>query len=268
MKTRLFVLICLGLVFVNCTVKHRHYTADLKIDPEPIQAGKPTDLIFQVKDPKGEKISELEIVHEKPMHLFMVSQDLSQYFHEHPEKQADGTYKLKGFKYPNGGRFKIYIDFRPEGEEDQTVESFVVEVEGERRDEVELQPDKEFEKTVGGLRVSMKPNIDLVKHKDIMFHFQAFDAQTNKPVTDLQNYLGEKAHFVIIRKGLGRFVHAHPMSPKKEMNSNMRMPDLGDDPESKVVAMTKFPNSGIYKMFAQFKRNDKVITVPFVFEVK
>ncbi len=271
MKSLVFACLGLALVLAGCRGEHPHYTADLKITPEPIEARKPTDLIFQVKNPKGEKTSELEIVHEKPMHLFMVSEDLSQYFHEHPEKQADGTYKLTGFVYPNGGKFKIYIDFRPKGEEDQTVESFVVDVEGEGREEVELVPDEKFEKIVDGLRVVMKPNIDLVKRKDVMFMFQMFDAETDAPATDLQTYLGEKAHFVIIRKGLGRFVHAHPMSSKtmtENTNSNMKMPDLGADPESKVVAMTNFPNRGIYKIFAQFKRNGKVITVPFVFRVE
>ena len=268
MRKHLTVLIIsIFIFFAGCIEQHEHYTAKLKTNPASIESGKLVDLTFQIKNPKGENVSDLEIVHEKLMHLFMVSDDLSQYFHEHPVKQTDGTYKLP-FTFPNGGKFKIFIDFKPLDDE-QTVESFDVEVEGEKLEKVELKPETNFEKVFDGLLVKMKPNTELVKQKDLLLKFEIFDAETKKPANDLQNYLGAKAHFVIIRKGLGRFVHAHPMSDDmmKEMNSNMDM-KMGDDKDSKITAMTNFPNSGIYKIFAQFKRNDKVITVPFVFEVK
>ena len=253
--------------FVGCISHHKHYTADLKITPELIKSGEPAEFAFQINNPEGEKISDLEIVHEKPMHLFMVSQDLSQYFHEHPEKSKDGTYKLP-FTFPNGGKFKIYIDFKPKGEEEQVVESFDVEVGGEKLEEVKLIPDEKFEKEVDGIFVKMKPSGELKRKQDLMLNFQVFDAETKKPVDDLQNYLGEKAHFVIIRKGLARFVHAHPMSSEMMSNKNNEMPKISAHHKNKVTAMTNFPNRGIYKIFAQFKRNDKVITVPFVFKVE
>lgn len=271
MRIHLTVLIfSIFILFASCIRQHEHYTAELKTDPASIESGKPVELTFQIKNPKGEIVSDMEIVHEKPMHLFIVSEDLSQYFHEHPEKQPDGTYQLP-FTFPNGGKFKIFIDFKPLDDE-QMVESFDVEVEGKKLIKVELKPETTFEKTVEGLLVKMKPNGELVKQKDLVLSFQTFDAETKKPANDLQNYLGEKAHFVIIRKGLGRFVHAHPMSADMmiNMNSNNNMSEMvmGNDKDSKISAMTNFPNSGIYKIFAQFKRNDVVITVPFVFEVK
>ncbi len=279
MKTKLTVSIfLLSFLFSACIQHHEHYTAELKTTPKNVESDKPIEMVFQVKTPEGENFSDLEIVHEKPMHLFMVSRDLSQYFHEHPEKQADGTFKLP-FTFPNGGKFKVYIDFKPKGEEEQVVESFDVEVAGKKLEEVELVPDEKFEKEVDGILVKMKPSGELKRKQDLMLNFQVFDAETKEPVDDLQNYLGEKAHFVIIRKGLARFVHAHPMSAEmmaENMNSNhnmngMKMDKMDmskKDKASKVTAMTNFPNRGIYKIFAQFKRNDKVITVPFVFEVK
>lgn len=267
-----FVFIFLS-IFLSCVEKHEHYSADLTVEPETIESGKTAVLSFQVKNPKGEKVTDLEIVHEKPMHLFLVSEDLAQYFHEHPQKQADGSYQLP-FTFPNGGKFKIFIDFKPKDDE-QTVESFDIEVAGELLKKQDLVPDEKFEKSIESIFVRMKPESKLLKQQDTTFIFEVFDAETKAPVSDLQNYLGEKAHFVIIRKGLGRFVHVHPMSSEKMMdNSNTKgtkmretMPTKNGD-VSKIAAMAKFPNSGIYKIFAQFKRNDEVITVPFVFEVK
>lgn len=267
------IAVVVSLSLTSCIETHKHYSANLTVTPESITSANPVDLTFEIRDPKGELSRELEIIHEKPMHLFMVSEDLSVYFHEHPQQQSNGTFRLP-FTFPNGGKFKIFIDFKPKGDE-QTVESFDLEVEGETPDEVELVPDEKYEKTVGSLLVKMKPNAELRKQKDLMLNFQVFDSETKSPVSDLQNYLGAKAHFVIIRKGLGRFVHAHPMTPdeiaEKGKNGGMKMnqsetPD--DEKASKITAMTNFPNSGIYKLFAQFKRNDQIITVPFVLEVK
>lgn len=278
MKPKLkILLIVVSFIFSACIPHHKHYTADLKLTPENVESGKQVEMVFLVKNPDGENYSDLEIIHEKPMHLFMVSRDLSQYFHEHPEKQSDGTYKLP-FTFPNGGKFKIFIDFKPKSDE-QTVESFDVVVAGKKLEEVELVPDEKFEKEIDGVIIKMKPSGELKRKQDLMLNFQVFDAETKQPVTDLQNYLGEKAHFVIIRKGLARFVHAHPMSAEmmaENMNSNHNMNGMKmnkmemseKDKASKVTAMTNFPNRGIYKIFAQFKRNDKIITVPFVFEVK
>jgi hypothetical protein len=275
MKIGKFILI-IFFILTGCIPAHKHYTADLQLNTASPESGQPLEMTFQIKDPAGKNFSDLEIIHEKPMHLFMVSRDLSQYFHEHPEKQTDGTFKLP-YTFQSGGKFKIFIDFKPPDDE-QTVESFDLEVKGEKLPEIKLIPDKKFEKTIGGILVKMKPNIELIKQKDVLLNFQVFDAVTQEPVTDLQNYLGEKAHFVIIRKGLGRFVHAHPMSADKmnNMNTNQnmnamnmdKMPMSANDRTSKITAMTNFPNRGIYKIFAQFKRNDKVITVPFVFEVR
>ncbi len=267
MKKLTLSILFLTLIQFSCIRPHEHYTAELTTSPEKIESGRPVELTFQIKDPNGEKVSDLEIVHEKPMHLFLVSEDLSQYFHEHPVKSSDGTYKLL-FTFPNGGKFKIFIDFKPFDDE-QTTESFNADVAGEKLNEVELIPEENFEKTVEGLRVQMKPNEELFKHKDLILNFQVFDEKTGEPADDLQNYLGEKAHFVVIRKGLGRFVHAHPISMKNMPDMDHSKMDMAavNDP-SKVSAMVNFPNSGIYKIFAQFKRNDQVITIPFVFEVK
>lgn len=250
---------------------HTHFRVELETDTSEISSRTPVELKFQVKKPTGEKTSELEIVHEKPMHLFIVSRDLAQYFHEHPVRQKDGTYKLD-FEFPNGGDFRIYLDFKPPNEEILT-ESFDVSVKGQNIPEVELKPDEKFEKTIDGLRFTLKPNRELKKHSDLLLEFQVSDASTNAPVENLQNYLGAKAHFVIIRKNLGRFIHGHPVSGENSDKTmdHRNMPSMPMNhamENSKVAAAVNFPNSGIYKIFAQFKYQDKIYTVPFVFEVK
>lgn len=237
-----------------------NFTAELKTNPAQIKAGEQVDLTFTLKNPKGETVETVEIVHEKPMHLLIVSEDLAEFYHEHPEQQSDHTFKVS-FTFKNGGKYKLYADFTPTGGK-QTVKSFDVTVAGNERAKVELKADEKFEKTVDDLSVSMKPNDTLLTGKGLTLDFTVLDAATKKPITDLQKYLGELAHFVVISQDLQDFVHVHPMSPDAN-HSHSETPS-----NATVSAHITFPKAGLYKLFAQFQRNNKVITVPFVVDVK
>jgi len=132
----------------------------------------------------------------------------------------------------------------------------------------------------------MKPDGAIKGRQELMLNFAAFDAGTNKPATDLQNYLGELAHFVIVSEDMKDFVHAHPMSKgEHDKSGKMNMDDKTDDhdadghkhstmegvttkpSQSEVAAHTAFPRSGLYKVWAQFQRGGQIITVPFTVNV-
>jgi hypothetical protein len=254
-----------------------NFNAEFKSEPAEIKAGEKAKLIFTVKNNKGETIKDLQIVHEKPMHLLIVSDDLDEFYHEHPEAQADGTYQVN-FTFQGGGRYRLYTDFTPLNSDHQVVQNFPLQVSGNERTTKELKPNSNFEKTVENLRVVMKPDGDLVSNKELMLSFQVFDAAANKPVTDLENYLGAKSHFVVISQDLQEFVHAHPMSTDNVKSGEHKHAAMTDhktdgklasaDAASIVSAHVTFPKPGIYRVWAQFKRGGKVTTVPFTFEVK
>lgn len=267
------------------TDSKKAFTIDFKSEPAQIQAGQAATLSFTVKDKQGAIVKDLSIVHEKPMHVLVVSKDLAEFYHIHPEQnQADGSYKVQ-HTFPNGGEYKIYTDFTPK-ESAQVVEQIDVKVGGTERAKTPLVADTNFEKTVDGVKVVMKPDAEIQAGKDVMLNFQVFDAATNKPATDLQNYLGELAHFVIISEDMKDFVHAHPMSKGEKMD-DMKMDDKKSDDHnadghkhstmegtttkpsaSEVAAHTAFPRGGLYKVWAQFQRGGKVITVPFTVNAK
>lgn len=256
----------------------RAFKIDFKSEPVTILAGQPATLAFTVKDKQGATVKDLQIVHEKPMHLLVVSRDLAEFYHIHPEQSADGSYRVE-HTFPNGGEYKLYADFTPK-EATQVVEQVDIKVGGAERARVPLVADAKFEKTVNGLRVVMKPDGAIKGGQELMLNFAAFDAATNKPATDLQNYLGELAHFVIISEDMKDFVHAHPMSKGEHDNSgktddhnadghkHSTMEGVSVKPSaSEVAAHTAFPRSGLYKVWAQFQRGGEVITVPFVVSV-
>lgn len=252
-------------------IGNKFFTIEFKTEPARIIAGEKTKLIFAIRNDKDETVRELQIVHEKPMHLLIVSEDLEEFYHEHPEVQADGSFAAS-FTFPKGGGYRLYADFTPFGAE-QVVRNYPVTVSGAPRVANELKADEKFEKTVGDLRVVMKPSGDLITNRELMLEFQVFEAQTGKPVTDLQNYLGAKAHFVVISKDLDEFVHAHPMSTDNVKDDGHKHDEkseklAGADALSIVSAHIAFPKPAIYRLWAQFQRGGRVTTVPFTFEVK
>jgi len=262
------------------TIVERAFKIDYKSEPGTIQAGTPAMLAFTVKDKQGGVVKDLQIVHEKPMHLLVVSKDLAEFYHIHPEQSAEGSYHVQHV-FPNGGEYRLYADFTPK-EATQVVEQIDVKVAGTERARVPLVADQKFEKTGGGLRVVMKADGAIKGGQELMLNFAAFDAGTNKPATDLQNYLGELAHFVIVSEDMKDFVHAHPMSKgEHDKSGKMNMDGKTDDhdadghkhstmegvttkpSQSEVAAHTAFPRSGLYKVWAQFQRGGQIITVPF-----
>ena len=238
---------------------------------DSVKANEPVELNFAIKKGNGEIIKDFEIVHEKLFHLLIVSDDLKEFYHIHPEFQPDGTFKIS-FAFPNGGYYRLFADLTPKGNS-QIVKNFTQIVVGNERAKEPLKIDDKFEKTVDGLRVVMNPDAVLENGKELMLEFQVFDAQTNQPVKDLENYLGAKAHFVVISQDLEEFVHAHPMSADNvkdaEHKHDAKEEKLnGADAQSIVSAHISFPKPAIYRVFAQFQRAGKVTTVPFTVEVK
>src|SRR5579863_8779525 len=61
------------------------YTMDLKVIPAAPKPGQPTRLQFLVRDPWKERpVTNFQIVHERLFHMFVVSQDLKFFIHDHP----------------------------------------------------------------------------------------------------------------------------------------------------------------------------------------
>lgn len=268
----------------NAAASDSAFKVDFKTEPGQIQAGAPATLVFTVKDSKNAVVKDLQVVHEKPMHLLIVSKDLSEFYHVHPEPSADGSYRVQ-HTFPNGGDYKFYADFTPPNAK-QVVERVDVKVSGTERAKVALVADTKLEKSVDGVKVTMKPSAKIEAGQELTLDFAVFDAKTGKPTTDLQNYLGELAHFVIISEDLVDFVHAHPMAKGEtmdgmKMDGDTKEKDHNADGHShgadskkanqpsayEVSAHTAFPRPGLYKLWAQFQRGGKVISVPFVVDV-
>ncbi|MEF2097358.1 hypothetical protein FC682_17755 [Peribacillus simplex] len=198
-------------------------------------------LIFiDVKD-KDQNSPELETSHEKIMHLIIVSADLEDYYHLHPEEKGNGVYTLK-FDLPEN-TYKAFVDIKPKNLAYQ-VSPIGLHV-GKGHSELKENPlkvDKNLTKTINEKTVELNTT-KLGINKDVTLSFDT------KGITP-EPYLGALGHVVILDDKGEKFVHVHPTS------------------EEQTQFETKFDKPGIYKVWGEFKFDGKVNSYPFVIEVK
>jgi len=262
------------------------YRTEFTTEPGEVRAGEPAALSFLVRDGRGGAVKDLQIVHEKAMHLLVVSRDLDEFEHLHTEQQPDGSYQTS-HTFPHGGDYLLYADYTPP-DGAQTVDRHALSVAGEPRQRVANDADAEQSKTVDGLRFKMQAEGELRAGRGVVLNFTVTDALTGEPVTDLQPYLGAMSHFVVIGEDTADFLHVHPTekgahagggagehahpTPTHQAHASGEAPKghEGESPKAKsneVAAHTVFPRAGLYKLWAQFQRGGRVITVPFVLRV-
>ncbi|AZN39463.1 hypothetical protein [Paenibacillus albus] len=221
------------------------------------QAGKPALLRIAVTDAGGEPDQRLQVNHEKKLHLIIVSKRLSSFMHLHPvETKVAGVFEVL-VPFKAAGAYKLVADFKPADGSQQSQSDWVVVARGEGsepKSEPVLTADKELTRLAGGMEVSLSFNQTPRAGVTGMLTFSFRDQMSGKPVTDLQPYLGAVGHVVIMDAGAEHYVHVHAMD------------ELGKGPNAEFHAT--FPEPGLYKIWGQFKRNDKLMIVPFVIEVK
>lgn len=239
----------------------------LRMSPSPV-SGQPEKLVFTFTNAHGERVRFLERTHEKPIHLLVVSKDLREFAHIHPELQPDDSFAIS-HTFQSGGEYWLYADYTMPGSP-QAISRFVLNIHGPERKPEPLIPDAEFTKTAGGLRVRMVPPPAIRSGEDLAFHFEAFDENSGQPVTDLEPYLGAWAHIMIVSADGQRFIHAHPLDDATTLAAEDPWKHSHTAPRpspSSVTTITGFDATGRYRLWVQFQRGGKVISVPFTFQV-
>lgn len=220
-----------------------------KVLPESILPNQDFEILLTIKDNNGIPAPSFAVVHEKQMHLLAISEDLSTFQHLHPNYRGEGVFVVNT-RFPKAGRYKLFIDFMPEGGSQQLA-TFEILTTGKEPKEL-VKPDRELKKTVNDLHFELKIE-NLAPKKHLKMIFTVKDANNQSPITDLQTYLGSAGHVVIVSEDLEKFLHVHPTD------------ETTTGPA--VSYMTTFPVPGLYKLWGQFKHRDKLYTVPFVIHV-
>ena len=97
----------------------RSYFGDVEELREPADAAPfavtPGRITLTIRDKAGRPIQYLEKTHEQPIHLAVVSEDLADFAHIHPQLQPNGQWAVD-YTFPHGGRFTLFADYTRPGE--------------------------------------------------------------------------------------------------------------------------------------------------------
>jgi hypothetical protein len=252
------------LELVDTETSKNEYFMDFKATPS-VEAGKPAVLSFtpKIKGNENEMVP-LDIQHDKKMHLIVVTKDLSYFDHIHPEFQANGSYdiavlpKEKEYsqgkfmnetKFGQGGEYVLFADYLPSGGSHQ-VERIELNVAGSPYTPKRFAESKTVSK-VDGFEISLVPEGGKFLSKGNM-HISAIVKKDGKeiPADQFENYLGAKAHVVMISEDTKDYLHVHP--------------EVAD---GRLDLHTEFGKPGIFRGWLQFQTEGKVHTADFVVKV-
>jgi hypothetical protein len=200
--------------------------------------------------------------------LFVISQDFNEFQHIHPELQKDGSFTITT-KLPQAGHYKIFCDFFPKGGTPQVIHQHLVTA-GFRGDllasQAKLKPDTTFSKVVDGVRFALKfEPAEMFAGREAELHYHLTDARTNAPVTELKPYLAAWGHTLILSEDAQDYLHSHPVESVDEEMSLAERDKLRGGPD--VTFDTFFPRPSNYRIWSQFLRREKLITVSFTVNV-
>ncbi len=258
----------------------RDYDLDFHTVPTVVKPLQKTMLVFKIFHPgTHEQIKQFEVVHEKPYHLFVISQDMAFFEHIHPREGADGTWSVET-TLPKAGYYRVLSDFLPAGGSSQFIArplvtaGFAGDLEG---DSAHLVPDTTMTKIADDLTatVTLDPPLFVVgQYGHITFHLT--DTATRRPVTDLQTYLGAFGHMLIMSEDMSEYVHSHPLDiiaqPDDDGGPPVFLIPPGSDLEKlrggpDVTFEGLMPKPGAYRAWSQFRRHDRLHTMAVTFNV-
>lgn len=242
------------------------YRLDFDASPSRPKAGEKVRLNFTVTHPEtGARVKNYVVNHEKLFHLFIVSEDMNEYQHIHPELAPDGTFKVET-TLPRAGLYKLHSDFFPTGGTLQVQHRDLATVGySPRRAHAPpaLVADTSFTKTIDGMKINLQWDRDLTAGAFVRLKYSLADARTGEAVRDLEPYLGAWGHTLILDAAQAEYLHSHPTETLPESTPRA---SLRGGPEVEFGAM--FPEAGLYRIWTQFQRGGRITTVSFTVRVR
>lgn len=239
-----------GMQLISKILEPAEYPVEFTFTPLTIPAGQPLSIDIRAFDPiTGAQVQSYEIVHEKPIHLFILSSDLEYFAHEHPTMAPGGIFRHHT-TLPKPGIYKVFADFYPLNGTPQLVPK-IISTQGFRKsiDDTFVHPARDIAPKEGAnlkVALTLDPIEPVPAKKTLLF----LDLD---PIEGLEPFLGAWAHMLIESHDLIDTIHAHPSVA---------------DASGKMQFDVFFPREAIYRIWIQFQRQGQVNTVAFTLPVK
>lgn len=201
----------------------------------PARIKEPVTLRFYVREKPGDiAVNDLQIEHEKYLHVIGVRDDLREFFHIHPVKIGPGTWEVQHV-FAHGGNYKIWVQVAFQ-DGSYAFGQPALSLPGDIGEPPANSDRPDYEQR-SGYQITFKHTEPLMSGRTTSLQFLIRDAAGRE--TETENFLGASMHMVIVKDDLSVCLHAHPV-------------DIGfADP---VISFNQiFAKPGNYKLFAQFR---------------
>jgi hypothetical protein len=226
------------------------YHMAFSVQPKQIEPQKEVTLSLtpQINGKEGQQVP-LDIEHTKKIHLIVVNNDLSYFHHIHPEINKDGSYSVKE-AFPAPGNYILFADYKPSSG-NHTIDKIAVSVNGVAPANKKFGVDQLTGDAGDGLTVSLIPDGGKFQSNRAM-HIAGVLKQDGKDIDPamLDNYLGAKAHVVVVSLKDKDYLHVHP-----------------EVENGKFDLHTVFTKAGLYRGWIQFQSKGKLHVADFVINV-
>ena len=296
---RALLLVSLAAVFLGCRGSQDAvlvgqpsgpYRLELSVEPPRPPAGQEVSLTYRVTDAATHQpVHDLQVLHERVLHTFIVSRDFKTFAHTHhedffpltPQDLTAATFHYPHV-FPHPGTYLIAGEFTHKDR--SWVKQFTLTVNG-AGEQGAVEEDLRREKSFGPYQVSLRtsPDPPVVGHDTELVCRLTRDGV---PVTDLGLYLGTEVHMAAWRVDGEHFGHQHTYTP--EMAAMMAMMrDHTSDPNHMARMMVQlmrgpakqvyhgpdlpvhhiFPAPGVYKLFFECAPGGKTLVADFMVKV-
>ncbi len=244
---------------------------ELNTFPEKPQPGQPTLLIVRLTDAKSGKIltsPDLKISHTQLMHLVVVGQDLNFYRHLHPQGTDEGLFTF-AVTFPAAGNYQIYDGIVLKNEQKILYRHDLTVGESPSQAVVAPKTGGNLVQQFGEVKISLElpATLKVGEAFDLNFRFE----KNGQPLRELEPYLGEPGHLIMISAEGSSFSHLHGQVPgEKAMNETPTSEVMSGNSQKygpEVGYKLKFDRAGIYKIWAEFQYQGKVLVFSYVLSV-
>ena len=193
--------------------------------------------------------------YQKNLHAYVFDQSLTEFSHVHPEEQTDG----EGWSLPvtlaRNGLYHLWVEGVVQGP--SQAESLLVESTFEVTGGEEAWPVPEsLEVSLTGEDGVSSAELTFAEppRKSFPVQMRLEFARTDGSSAEIGEYLGAAVHMTGAHLGTGDLSHSHGIR-------------VEEDGETRMLLEAAFPRSGSYRLWAQYKDGERVVTIPFAVQV-
>ena len=203
---------------------------------------------FQIQDQVGEPVTEYEELHERPLHLIVVSRDMAEFHHVHPTLDTTGTWTVQLPPLPPGS-YRAITDFWVTGGPRLALGVDLYVAGTHERAEPGTPTDVSY---VDGYEVTLAATTGATGEVTA-----TLTVRRNGGIVEPDPYLGANGHLVALRAGDLAYAHVHPDEDDHDTDS---------ESDGGVRFEANLDSAGRYGLFFDFRHGGTVHTATFTFD--